>query len=266
MPKIKVNNINMYYEIHGEGRPLVLVSGFSADHLGWTPVLGALSKKYQVILFNNRGAGQTDVPSGVYSIEQMAHDIFSLCKALNIFNADFIGNSMGGFLVQQLAYQYPALTRSIVISNSVMSRSSSVFQIYADAQLELIKANAPSEALCKIGISWCFSWDYLSQPGKLEALIQLSKSNPHPFTVTGYEGQLAAIKTFDARPWIKKIKAPTLVVTGDEDIIFFHALSKKIAAAIPNAKFHCFEKCGHIPHIEHPEEYVRVVTNFHSRF
>jgi pimeloyl-ACP methyl ester carboxylesterase len=261
MPKIKINDITMYYEMHGEGEPLVLVSGFGADHLGWTPVLDAFAKDYQVILFNNRGIGQTDIPEGDYSIEQMADDIFSLCAALNIKNAHFIGNSMGGHLVQMLAYRYPTLVKSLVISNSAVSIKS-VFHVYLSAQLELMKANAPVEALMKAMISWAFSSYYLSQPGKLDELIRLGKNNPHPFTITGYEGQLAALHAFDSSGWLEKIKVRTLVLTGDQDIILFPALSKQLAADIPNAQFYCFENCGHIPHIEYPQEYVRIVKKF----
>jgi len=251
----------MYYEIHGKGEPLVLVSGFSADHLGWTPVLGALSQEFQVILLNNRGAGQTDVPKGFYSIEQMAHDIFSLCEALKIKSAHFIGNSMGGHLVQMLAYKYPTLIKKLIISNSAMSIKS-VFHIYLNAHLELLKANAPIESLMKAMCAWGFSAQYLAQPGKLDDLIRLAQQNPYPFTITGYEGQLAAISTFDSSEWLKEIKAQTLVVTGDQDIILLPELSKKMAAEIPHAQLHCFENCGHIPHIEYPQEYVRVIKKF----
>lgn len=251
----------MYYEIHGKGEPLVLVSGFSADHLGWTPVLGALSQEFQVILFNNRGAGQTDVPTGFYSIEQMAHDIFSLCEALKIKSAHFIGNSMGGHLVQMLAYHYPTLIKKLIISNSAISIKSA-FRVYLSAHYELMKANAPIEPLLKIMLAWCFSGQYLAQPGRLDDLIRLAQQNPYPFTITGFEGQFAAISAFDSSKWLKEIKAPTLIVTGDQDIILLPALSKKLAAEIPHAQFHCFENCGHIPHIEYPQEYVRVIRHF----
>lgn len=261
MPKIKVNDINMYYEIHGKGEPLVLVSGFSADHLGWTSVLGALAQDYQVILFNNRGAGQTDVPQGPYSIEQMAHDIFSLCEALHIKSAYFIGNSMGGHLVQMLAHQYPALIKKMVISNSAMSIKS-VFHVYLSAHYELLKANAPIGSLLKAMCAWGFSAQYLSQPGRLDDLIRLAQHNPYPFTIAGFEGQFAAISNFDSSEWLKEIKVPTLVVTGDQDIILFPEFSKKLAAEISNAQFHCFENCGHIPHIEYPQEYVRIIKDY----
>lgn len=261
MPKAKINDITLYYEIHGAGEPLVLISGFGADHVGWTPVLDAFAKHYQVILLNNRGSGQTDAPIGPYSIVQMAKDTAALCDFLSIKQAHFIGNSMGGYIVQQLAHDYPALTKSIVISNSSLY-TESVFHYYLAAQLELMKSNAAPETLMRAMCTWIFSYHYLSQPGKYDELIQWGKSNPYPFTIAGYEGQFAALKNFDSREWANRIAAPTLVLASDHDIILCPVLSKKIVSAIKHAEFYCFETCGHIPHIEKPHEYVRVVQNF----
>lgn len=264
MPHIKVNDINMYYEVHGQGEPLVLVSGFSADHLSWSMVLHFLAKKYQVILLDNRGAGRTDVPEGSYSIEQMASDIEQLCVNLNIRKAHFIGNSMGGFLVQMIAYRYPELVKSIVISNSAMVIHSSLY-FYLLAQHELMKANAPAEALIKAGCSWTFSYQFLSKSGMLDQLVKLGLSNPYPFGLTGYEGQLVALEKFDSRSWAKDINAPTLVVSSDQDLILGHHLSEALVKNIPGAQYYCFEDCGHLPHIEYPEQFVAVVCDFLDR-
>jgi pimeloyl-ACP methyl ester carboxylesterase len=261
MPKIKVNDISMYYEVHGQGEPLVFVSGFSADHLIWMSVVEKFSDQYQVILFDNRGAGQTDAPQGPYTIEQMASDIAELCKQLGISKAHFVGNSMGGYLVQMLAYRHTSLVKSLVISNSAMF-TYTPFHIYVKAQLELIKANAPAEALIKASCSWAFSFQYLSQPGKLDELVHLGLNNPHPFTITGYEAQYAALNAFDSRSWAKNIQIPTLVIGSDQDLIFNPSLFEALAKEIPGSTYYCFKDCGHLPHLEHPDEYVILVKNF----
>ncbi len=261
MPKIKINDINMYYEIHGKGEPLIFVSGFSADHLSWTPLLAEFSGEYQVVLFNNRGVGQTDAPSGKYSIEQMAKDIADLCHALNITSAHFVGNSMGGFLVQMLAFQYPSLTKSIVISNSGMTINTP-FHFFVAAQLELMKANAPKESLIKTMCPWAFSFQFLSQSGKFDELIKWGMDNPYPFTIAGYEGQYAALDSFDSTSWANKIKAPTLVITADQDIILRSEFSKQLSSEIFGAQYYCFENCGHVPHLEYPKQYAEIVKSF----
>lgn len=263
MPKVKVNDIAMYYEIHGQGEPVVFVAGFSADHLAWGDVLNQFKQKYKVILLDNRGAGQTDIPTSDYNIKQMAADIAELCKLLEIDNAHFVGSSMGGYIVQQLAYDYPALIKSLVISNSAMS-TRTPFHFYVEAQYELIKANAPFDAIIKASCAWCYSYKYLSQPGIFEELKQYILQNPYPFTLPGYKSQYAALDAFDSSEWANKIEARTLVIGANEDIILPHKLAEALAKEIPHSTYYCFEECGHLPFVEQPEKFVSVLNNFWS--
>ncbi|KTD40501.1 alpha/beta fold hydrolase [Legionella parisiensis] len=261
MPHIKINDIAMYYEIHGNGKPLVFIAGFSADHTTWLEVVELFKDTYQVILFDNRGAGRTEVPDGPYSIEQMADDVLALCSVLNIKKAHFVGNSMGGFIVQTLAYRYPMLVQSAVVSNSAAILHN-VFHIYVDAQLELIKTNASLKALLKANCSWVFSYPFLSRPGILDQLIQIGLENPFPFTVNGYEGQYAALVHFDSRSWISKISVPVFVLTADQDIIFNEKNAQFLADQIPGAHYYRFMECGHLPQIEYPELFTKTVRGF----
>lgn len=261
MPKIKVNDISMYYEMHGHGEPVVFIGGLSADHLGWAGILDKFAHDYQVILFDNRGAGQTDAPAGPYTISQMTQDTAALCAALHIQHAHFIGNSMGGYIVQTLAHQYPSLIKSLVISNSA-TQTKTPFHYFMQAYLGLMKANAPRELLLQTMCCWGFSYHFLSKPGMLAHLIDWGKNNPNPITMLGYEGQYAAADTFDSSAWVDKISAPTLVIASDQDLVLPQEVSKELADRIHGAQFYCFQQCGHLPHIEQPDEYARVVKGF----
>lgn len=263
MPIIKVRDITMYYEIHGQGEPLVLISGFSVDHTVWLEVVERLQAFYQVIIFDNRGAGQSDIPVGPYSIEAMSEDVVELCAQLDIKHAHFIGSSMGGFILQKLALSYPELVKSAIICNSSMTIHT-CFHYFVNAQLELIKANAPREALIKASCCWAFSYRFLSLPGVFDALIQWGMNDPYPFTITGYEGQHAALDKFDSRDWAQKISVPTLVVGGDQDLIFLESSIKALAQKIPNSRYYCFSECGHVPFMEYPDEFAKVVRDFND--
>lgn len=261
MPKIKINDISMYYEIYGKGEPLVLVSGFSADHIQWGLILEHLTPHYQVIVLDNRGVGKTDVPEGPYNIEQMAQDIADLCSQLGITKAHFVGNSMGGYLVQMLAYRHSNLVKSAVISNSSLG-THTCFHTFLEAQLDLFKANAPQAALLKAACAWVFSSHFLSQPYQLEGLIQLGLNNPNPFTIKGFEGQYAALNTFNSEEWAREIKVPTLVIGADQDLVLPHYLAEAIHAQISQSSYYCFKNCSHLPHIEYPNEFATVILQF----
>jgi 3-oxoadipate enol-lactonase len=261
MPKILINDIALYYETYGEGEPLVFISGFSADHLAWQQTAKIFADRYQVVVFDNRGSGRSDVPQGPYTVEQMADDVAALCEKLGIEQAHFIGNSMGGFIAQMLAHRHAARIKSLILCNTAL-RVETVFYFYAAAQVELMKAQAPASALIKAACSWIFSFAFLSKPNQWDALIQWGLENPYPFTTMGCEGQYAALGAFDARTWMNTVEKPTLVISADQDIIFNSSISKALADQIPDAQFYCFNECGHLPHIEYPETFAQVVMNF----
>ncbi|MFT4058076.1 MAG: alpha/beta fold hydrolase [Legionella sp.] len=251
----------MYYEIHGEGEPLVLIGGFTADHLVWGAVVDYFKENYQVILLDNRGAGQTDVPDGPYSIEQMADDVAGLCTKLGIQKAHFVGSSMGGYIVQTLAVKHKELVHSVVISNSAAVLGTP-FRVYVEAQREMRRAKLPAEIIIKAACSWFFSYQFIAQPGMLELLIQMSLNNPYPFSDKGYDGQYEALKKFDSSAWLQKIDVPTLVLAAEQDLVFREPLVKQFAQQIAHAKYYCFNDCGHLPMIEYPEEFKRLVHEF----
>lgn len=261
MPKIQVNDISLYYESHGTGEPIVFIAGFGADHTFWTEIVHRFKERYQVIVFDNRGIGQSDIPTGPYSIELMANDVYALCTKLNITQAHFVGNSMGGCILQNLAYLYPNLVKTAVIGNTTATLHST-FHFYLEAQLELLKANTSLATLIKASCSWLFSYQFLSKPGVLDGLIQLGLSNPYPFTLTGYEAQYAALKHFDSNSWVNKINTPILVIGADQDLIFREPLVKEFAGLIPKSKYYCFDESGHLPFLEHPDIFTQVVSDF----
>ena len=261
MPKITVNDISMHYEMHGAGEPLVLIAGFTADHTIWNSVIEQLATQYQVIVFDNRGAGQTDVPVGPYSIKQMSDDVAELCQQLKISQAHFIGNSMGGFILQMLCRHHPELIKSAIISNSANTQHT-CYRFHALATLGLMKAKAPLIELIKSSVGWAFSYDFLANPENLEMIIQMRSNNPHPITIDGYKNQLDGLEHFDLSDWVNKTEFPKLIISSDQDLIFGAQATQKLLDSTPGAQHYGFENCAHLPNIERPDEFVKVVKEF----
>ncbi|MCD6046062.1 MAG: alpha/beta fold hydrolase [Gammaproteobacteria bacterium] len=261
MPVAHINDINLYYEVHGEGFPIVCIAGLSADHMAWINLLEPLAQKYKVILLDNRGAGQSDVPPGPYSIQQMSNDVYGLCQYLGIEQALVMGSSMGGFITQQLMHQYPQFVRASIITNSTQKSRASC-DLFFEGMLELIKSKAPASSCIKLVLSLLYSSDFLSVPGRIEELIQLRLNYPYAITEAGMQAQILALKGFDSSSWAHEINIPTLVLGSDEDLIFDEASMKALAHAIPKAQYHSFSRVGHLPHQEIPQEFMRVVDEF----
>ena len=258
MPKIKINDINLYYQTHGHGEPIVFVAGFSGDHTIWQNIVPVYAKKYQVIVFDNRGIGMTDCPNYPYTTEMMADDAAGLIKALQLKPVHLIGASFGGCIAQNVAYKYPDLIKSVVIANSFV-KASMRGSLYATTRLAMIKAGVPEKIIMQFITALCWSNKYLSKPGMLE---QLTSGGFFPITLQGYESQMNAMLTFDSHEWLAQIKAPSLVIASDDDVLADLEQAKEIAAAIPNTEYYCFKDAGHVPQIEQPELFNEIVLAF----
>lgn len=115
MPKITVNGFNLYYEVEGDGEPLILVPGFASGHSLWSRQTPALSRNFRVITFDPRGIDESEKPEGPESITLLADDLAHLLLALNIHRAHVLGVSFGGFVAQEFALKYPLMTRKLVL-------------------------------------------------------------------------------------------------------------------------------------------------------
>ena len=119
MPKVKVGDVNIYYEIHGTGEPLVLIQGLGEDSSGWSRIMPLLSRHYRVIAFDNRGVGQSDKPDVPYSIDIMANDLAGLLDAIGVQTAHVLGISMGGTIAQSFVLNHPDRVISLILGCTI---------------------------------------------------------------------------------------------------------------------------------------------------
>ncbi|HVB01545.1 MAG TPA: alpha/beta hydrolase, partial [Acidimicrobiales bacterium] len=121
MPYFLLRGLSMYYEIHGEGEPFVLILGLGSDITNYDWMIEELAKHYRVIAFDNRGAGRTDKPEDGYSIEQMTDDLEGLLERLSVSNARVLGISLGSRIAVDLAVRYPQRVKDLILA-SVLAR------------------------------------------------------------------------------------------------------------------------------------------------
>src|SRR6185503_6047089 len=113
MPILSLSDIQLYYEEHGEGAPLVLIPGFASGSWIWFKQVAPLSQRFRVITFDPRGIGRSSVKSGPLTMRLHADDVGSLLRELDIKRAHILGASFGGFVAQEFALAYPGMTRSL---------------------------------------------------------------------------------------------------------------------------------------------------------
>ncbi len=115
MPKVTVNGFRLYYEMEGDGEPVVLIPGFAAGRETWDMQTSSLSRNFRVVTFDPRGVSESDKPDGPQSISLLADDLAHLLQALGISSAHIVGASFGGFVAQEFALRYPFMTRKLVL-------------------------------------------------------------------------------------------------------------------------------------------------------
>jgi len=260
MPKINVNGADLYYELHGSGDPLILIAGFNTDSLFWRPILPLLQKHFRVLVFDHRGAGKSDCPDIPYSIEMLAQDVLKLSDLLDLKRPHVLGHSMGGCVAQMLAYQHFELFDRFAICNSFI-KFNPISTHVVKFLFHLLQEGISLRNRIEGSLPWIFSTDFLQSPHKIEGAINHGLKNPHPITLTGYKRQLEALLGFDSNEWFHQIEAPTLIINGMEDILCPYD-SEKLAKRIRGAKLFNFPHMGHVPMIEEPKEFSRLVMHF----
>ncbi|MHB1420650.1 MAG: alpha/beta fold hydrolase [Bacillota bacterium] len=261
MPKVRVNDINMYYEEHGQGFPLVMIMGLGASGDQWGPkIIKSLADNFRLIVFDNRGAGKTDKPEIDYSIKMFAADTVGLMDALNIDQANIMGASMGGLIAQTIALTYPERVNKLILVCTTCGGRQSV-QATPEAMALLADRNVPDDELKRrrLKLSYPDEW-VASHPTEVEEYWELSNKNPMPDDV--YARQLKAAMRFNTYDRLGEIQAPTLVMTGSEDILMPAENSKIMAERIPGAKLKVFDGGGHGFFSQFPNEVAKTVNEF----
>ncbi len=263
MPKTKVNDINIYYEIHGDGFPLVMIMGLGADIMWWEPeLLEGFAKNFKVIVFDNRGAGRSDKPANNYSIKLFADDTIGLMKVLGIEKAHILGVSMGGMIAQEIAINYPNMVeRLVLVVTSPGGPKAIPPSPEALEQLTMDRSKMKPEDIAKKVIETLFPQDYLKRhPEILDKFIK--RITKYMIPPDAYMRQLNAVMNFNSYERLHKIRAPTLIVMGGKDIIVPPENGRILAEKIPNSKLVIFEESGHGLIVQEREKFLKIVTDF----
>lgn len=260
MPKITVNNANFYYELHGAGPSLILIAGYGGNGRSWMPIVDALSQHFQVLIFDNRGVGQTTDDSAILTVEIMAQDVMALAEALNLEKPHIVGRSMGGTIVQYIAANYPDKIGKIgILVSSAKWRKATLMSIHA--LIRMSEQNVDPEICNEMELAWGFGNQFLLNDQSRKSLEQAAQNNPYTQSIADQKRQFNVLEKFDGIKELDKIKASTLIAYGTEDLLSLPQESKFLVSQIPHAKLVEFE-CGHIIVMEQTEKLAKELIEF----
>ncbi len=264
MPEVQLRGVRLYYESRGEGDPLVLIPGFGNGMWIWFRQVEELARRFRVVTFDPRGVARSEGRDEAFTIADLADDLAALLDALEVESAHVLGASFGGFVAQEFALEHTARTRSLVLACTSFGGRGHVAPSPETLAAIASTKGLNTEERVRENLLLAFSPDYLGrEAGEVERIIRLRAENPVPEYV--YTRQLQAAVGFDAAGRVGRIDAPTLVVTGDADVIVPPENSRNLAAAIPGAELRVVPGGSHTFFIERAEEFNRIVTDFIER-
>ena len=261
MPKVSVNGLGLFYEIEGEGEPVVLIPGFAAGRWIWFKQTADLSRKFRVIVFDPRGVSASDKPEGAQSIGLLAVDIAHLLQTIGIESAHIVGASFGGFVAQEFALKYPAMTQKLVLCCTSFGGPNHVAPERETLMALASTKGLNSEERMRANLLLAFTPEYIrTQVAEVDRVIHLRAENEVPEHI--YMSQLQAAMSFNAESRVEGITSPTLVLSGDADIIVPVQNSRNLAAKIPGAQLRIIEGGSHTFFIEQAEKFNQIVSEF----
>jgi pimeloyl-ACP methyl ester carboxylesterase len=193
LPRVRVGDIDIYYEVHGDGFPLVMIMGLSANIDWWDPrLIQETSKRYKTVIFDNLGAGRTDKPKVAYTIKMFTDDTAGLMDALKIKRANILGISMGGRIAQEFALNHPEKVERLILCSTTCGASHSV-QPSSQALRILMRPREgmTSDEVVKNRIQLLFTDDFVkSNAIYMSAVTQ--QALKAPISADAYQRQIGA--------------------------------------------------------------------------
>jgi len=253
-----VNGTRLYYEIRGEGQPLVFIHDFSLDHRMWDDQFYYFSKWYQCIRFDLRGYGQSALPGSQYY--SFHNDLKSLLDVLHVDEpVVLIGLSMGGLVAVDFALQFPRLTKAIVLAGAQIDGYP-----YKSFKLDAIFTKAKRKGIEYAKRKW-FAHEIFAHARKNKPVSESLWQMIH-FYSGWHLVDKPGLSIEEPSAWdnLENINSPALIICGDLDLPDFKEISQAAAFRIPGAKKVVLENTGHVSNMENPGGFNKEVQNFLS--
>ncbi len=259
--KAPVNNIEIAYELHGTGEPLLLIQGLGLGRWAWFRQVRQLKHHYRVITFDNRGVGESSKPHYPYTIEMMAEDAAELLHYLGIERAHIAGASLGGMIAQFMAVHHSSMVNKLVLACTTPGKTLGFPIPKQTLQTMTIPVGKTAAEMLRHVMSPAFAEGFMeSYPELIEKIIQMRLKDHTP--LYAWNAQFNAALQFDNARDLDKIKCPTLIITGDQDLVIPCHNSYILHKHIPASRLSVIPGGGHLFFMEQAEIFNEKITKF----
>lgn len=255
---ININGVQTYYEIEGNGEPILFIHGIDSDSRMWEKQFDTLAKSYQTIRFDLRGFGHTPMPAGEFHIQD---DINELMESLEIHSAHIVGYSFGGTVALPFAMKYPSRVKSLILAGAGMvgyNWSEQLSTYFQDFQV--CWKNGDWDEMMRL-LKWKSIYGpYREEKGLEEICSLLDEMFLHAMKNVLREGK--PISAGDTRDKLHSVKAPTLILVGELDFKDYHKIAEIYHQELPNSMKRIVPNAGHFMNLENPSLFNDFISNF----
>lgn len=263
MPHAQVNGLRLYYEVAGSGPPVVLIAGLGADAHFWYKQRPALSRRFQVLTFDNRDSSRSDRVETPYTLRMMADDVHGLLDVLGLAEVSVVGASLGGFVAQEFALAYPHRVRRLVLCCTSFGGPDAL-PIPAETLALLMNRSGDPERDLRAFLPIQFGTDYLDRhAAEVDDYVAWRVAHAQP--LSAYQRQLTAAAGHNSAERLGELRMPVLILHGARDRVVPAGNAQLMAAKIPGARVHVFPDAGHLFLWEFADEANRRIVEFLSQ-
>lgn len=265
MPVVQANNIDINYEVQGQGEPLVLIPYLAADQACYAFQVADYAKQFTCFTVDLRGAGLSAKPEGTYSTELFADDIAEFMRAAGISSAHVFGLSLGAATGMWLAAKHPSLVKSLSL-HSGWTATDPYLRVVVETWRTMAKAlDSVTEMVIQGIFPWCFTPElYAARPEYIDSLADFVRGRPMP-GVDAFLRQSDAVLAHDATGVLSLIQAPAQITFGRHDAACSTRFAGPLTEGIKDSELVIFEDCAHAPIYENVAEFNARTLAFLTR-
>lgn len=263
MPDATINGVRLHYEAAGDGPgALVFVHGAWGDHHNWDAVVPGLARSWRVVTYDRRGHSQSERPPAPERIDADVHDLAGLIRHLQAGPSHIVGSSSGASIVLNLAMTHPELFATLTVHEppllGLLGAMPAAMEVKARlaavmARLQRGDVEGGAEEFMETVATGPGAWQAMPEATRRKLLFNAQTFVDELNDAEAFWLDLSALSRFDR---------PALLTQGEQSLPYFAPIMDLLAGALPAARRHTFGGAKHVPHLSHPEEYVRVVGEF----